>query len=77
MQNIWNYMEKGNKRRMTGKHETSSFDKFTWGEGNRSASVRIGNDTIKNKKDISKIAVLDQISIHILFVPKILDTCMI
>ena len=26
---------------MTGLHETSSYDKFTWGDGTRGASVRI------------------------------------
>ncbi len=32
---------KDNNMRMTGKHETASFDKFTWGVANRSASIRI------------------------------------
>lgn len=40
----------GNELRMTGEHETSSIHKFSYGIANRSASVRIGNDTIKNKK---------------------------
>jgi len=40
----------GNELRMTGKHETASFDKFTYGVADRGASVRIGNDTIKNHK---------------------------
>ena len=40
----------GNEKRMTGNHETASFDKFTYGIGNRGCSVRIGNDTYKNKK---------------------------
>ncbi|KAI9735992.1 MAG: glutamate--ammonia ligase [Cirrosporium novae-zelandiae] len=31
----------GNAARMTGKHETASMDKFTWGVANRGASVRI------------------------------------
>lgn len=31
----------GNEARMTGAHETASFDKFTWGIANRGASVRI------------------------------------
>ena len=31
----------GNERRMTGLHETSSMDKFTYGVANRGASVRI------------------------------------
>ncbi|KAK6039691.1 glutamate--ammonia ligase, catalytic domain protein, partial [Cooperia oncophora] len=30
-----------NKHRLTGRHETSSFDKFSWGVANRAASVRI------------------------------------
>ena len=40
----------GNEERMTGKHETASYDTFTDGIANRGASVRRGNDTIKNKK---------------------------
>jgi len=39
-----------NNKRMTGRHETSSFDNFTWGVGSRNTSVRIGFDTYKNKK---------------------------
>jgi glutamine synthetase len=31
----------GNERRLTGKHETASIDKFTYGVANRGASVRI------------------------------------
>lgn len=30
-----------NKSRLTGKHETSSAEKFSWGVANRAASVRI------------------------------------
>lgn len=30
-----------NRSRMTGKHETASYDKFTWGVANRGASVRV------------------------------------
>lgn len=40
----------GNDERMTGEHETASFNKFSWGVGDRGASVRIGNDTQKAKK---------------------------
>jgi len=36
----------GNHKRMTGHHETSDFNKFTWGAGNRAASVRIPSQTI-------------------------------
>ena len=40
----------GNEERMTGKHETASYDKFSCGRGNRGASIRIGNETIDNNK---------------------------
>ena len=40
----------GNKERMTGHHETASYDEFSFGRANRGKSVRIGNDTINNKK---------------------------
>jgi len=39
-----------NDKRMTGAHETASYDKFTYGRANRGASVRIGNETIKDGK---------------------------
>jgi glutamine synthetase len=41
---------KNNNERMTGEHETASWDKFSFGRANRGASVRIGNETIDNKK---------------------------
>ena len=40
----------GNEERMTGAHETASFDKFSHGIANRGASVRIGNENYKNGK---------------------------
>lgn len=40
----------GNDERMTGIHETASFDKFTHGIANRGASIRIGNENYKNQK---------------------------
>jgi len=40
----------GNEERMTGEHETAHFDVFSCGRANRGASVRIGNDTIKDKQ---------------------------
>lgn len=43
---ILNYGENNNLR-LTGMHETSSIDKFTFGIGNRAASIRIPNDTFK------------------------------
>mmetsp|Transcript_69514 Transcript_69514/g.104916 ORF Transcript_69514/g.104916 Transcript_69514/m.104916 type:complete len:161 (-) Transcript_69514:19-501(-) len=38
----------GNIKRLTGKHETSSIEKFNFGEGNRAASCRIPVPTMKN-----------------------------
>lgn len=35
-----------NHLRMTGQHETSDYNKFTWGAGNRAASVRIPTQTV-------------------------------
>lgn len=40
----------GNRERMTGEHETASFDTFSEGVCNRGASIRRGTDTVKNKK---------------------------
>ena len=36
-----------NDKRLTGKCETASMEKFTWGVGDRTASVRINNETAK------------------------------
>jgi glutamine synthetase len=38
----------GNEKRLTGIHETSSPTKFTWGVGDRSASVRVPTQTQKD-----------------------------
>lgn len=40
----------GNDERMTGAHETASYDTFSHGIANRGASVRIGNENYKNQK---------------------------
>lgn len=40
MEHILVYGE-GNKARLTGSYETSSMDTFSYGQGNRAASVRI------------------------------------
>ena len=40
----------GNSARMTGEHETSSHNNFTWGVANRQASVRIPTRTHKDEK---------------------------
>jgi glutamine synthetase len=37
----------GNDQRLTGKHETASISKFSWGVADRGASCRVGNDTAK------------------------------
>lgn len=39
-----------NQLRMTGAHETASFEKFSYGRANRGASVRIGNQTYNDGK---------------------------
>jgi glutamine synthetase len=39
---------KDNHLRLTGLHETSSMDKFSWGIGTRNTSIRIPNITQKN-----------------------------
>jgi glutamine synthetase len=41
---------KDNNLRMTGKHETASYEKFTYGVANRGCSVRIPRETNKNGK---------------------------
>jgi len=39
-----------NQLRMTGQHETASYDKFTWGVANRGASVRINRQCAEEGK---------------------------
>lgn len=39
-----------NEFRMTGKHETASYDKFSHGIADRGSSIRIGNENYKNGK---------------------------
>jgi len=39
-----------NNQRMTGEHETSSFDQFSYGLGNRGCSVRIPTQTMKDQQ---------------------------
>jgi len=40
----------GNERRLTGRHETASMDKFTWGVANRGASIRVPRTTEAAKR---------------------------
>jgi glutamine synthetase len=39
-----------NELRLTGRHETSSLTKYSWGEGNRGCSVRIPLHVVQNKR---------------------------
>jgi len=39
-----------NQQRMTGKHETASYEKFTWGIANRGASVRVNRQCAEEGK---------------------------
>ena len=39
-----------NQLRMTGKHETASYDKFTWGVADRGSSVRVNRACAEEKK---------------------------
>lgn len=39
----------GNELRMTGLHETAKYDTFSYGTANRGASIRIGNENVRNK----------------------------
>jgi len=40
---------KDNHKRLTGLHETSSIDKFSWGIGTRNTSIRIPNQVAREK----------------------------
>jgi len=40
----------GNEARMTGAHETASYDKFTWGIANRVSSVRVNRQCAEEGK---------------------------
>ena len=44
---IENYGSK-NEMRLTGKHETQTIDKFSWGVSDRGASIRIPHTVIEN-----------------------------
>lgn len=44
------YYGTNNEERMTGEHETASFDKFSYGIASRGKSIRIGNENFKNEK---------------------------
>jgi glutamine synthetase len=65
----------GNKERMTGHHETASYDEFSFGRANRGKSVRIGNDTINNKKGYFEDRRPASNSNPYLVTAKIFETC--
>jgi glutamine synthetase len=44
------YYGSNNEERMTGEHETASFDNFSYGIANRGKSIRIGNENYQNEK---------------------------
>jgi glutamine synthetase len=44
------YYGSNNEQRMTGEHETASFDNFSYGIANRGKSIRIGNENYQNEK---------------------------
>jgi glutamine synthetase len=39
-----------NEQRLSGEYETSPYDKFSVGIGNRGSSIRIGNDVLRDKQ---------------------------
>ena len=39
-----------NNKRMTGKHKTACYNRFSFGYGTKNTSIRIGNETVKNNK---------------------------
>jgi len=41
---------KDNEQRLSGAHETSPYNKFSVGIGNRGSSIRVGNESIREKK---------------------------
>jgi len=49
-QDIISVSGENNEMRLTGHHETSSMDVFSWGVGTRHTSVRIPNSVIKDGK---------------------------
>ena len=48
-EHIMVYGDDNNRKRLTGIHETSSYDVFSFGVGTRNTSVRIPNQCIKDK----------------------------
>lgn len=49
------YGGEDNKERLTGKHETASWDKFSWGFANRGATIRVGRRTEREGKGYMEV----------------------
>lgn len=49
------YGDEDNKERLTGRHETGNWEKFTYGYGTRNTTVRIGNDVKLSNKGYFEI----------------------
>jgi glutamine synthetase len=49
------YGDDNNKDRLTGRHETGHWSKFSWGYGDRGATVRVGTDVLEDKKGYFEI----------------------
>lgn len=43
------YGDENNKERLSGSHETGQWEKFSWGYGDRGATIRVGTDVQKDK----------------------------
>lgn len=65
-----------NRKRLIGKHETSSYDKFTWGIADRTASVRIPTETAMNERGYLEYRVPASNMDPYLVTSKILETIM-
>jgi len=66
----------GNDLRMTGKNETSSYDTFTYGVADRTASIRIPQETFNNKSGYLEDRRPASNMNPYLVTSKILQTCM-
>jgi glutamine synthetase len=40
---------------LTGRHETGHWSEFSWGYGDRGATIRVGNDVFNEKKGYFEI----------------------
>ena len=68
----------GNERRLTGKHETSHYDDFTWGEMDRSVSIRVpvtvvnnGKGYLEDRRPAANVDPYEAISCLVMHTPKL------